>query len=82
MTPRKARNPEFIFLTPERRLAANLRALQKLVREKIDPEGTMTDAEYVDRSLAIVDSEDVNAALDALDKDLDKGFDPQDFDGD
>ena len=46
MTRRKARNPESISLTPDRRLAAEMRRLQELMRERINPDVTMTDAEF------------------------------------
>lgn len=69
MTQRKQRYPEFIFLTPERRLAGQMRALQALMREKIDPEGDLTDAEFVDRALAVIDSADTNRALDEIEGD-------------
>jgi hypothetical protein len=66
---RKPRNPEVIFLTPERRLAASMRVLQKLMRDKIDPEGSMTDAEFVNAALGIIDNDDTNAAMDQIEGD-------------
>lgn len=45
------------------RLVSVARRLQKLMREKIDPEGSMTDKEFLDKVLIEIDDEQFNEAM-------------------